>query len=75
MKPGCEITGVWVRTAGQGRERRVEVLVELEGRFRLIQTHPEWAITSGEISHITEPAGMQRATLDPLDRPRRQRKR
>ncbi len=75
MKPGIEVTGVWVRTAGNSAagsksERRLEVLVEIGGVFRLVQSHPEWSITDGEVSYITEPAGMERAPSDRLGRSR-----
>lgn len=58
------ITGVWLRTAGgeSGPGRRLEVLVEVDGNWRLIQSEP--TNHDGEISHITEPLGIVYAPAD-----------
>jgi len=68
MNPPIAVTGIWSRTAGHGRERRLEVLVEIGGVWRFIQSHPAWSITDGEVSHITEPLGMKKAQPDYLTR-------
>lgn len=44
---------------------RFELLVEIEGKWRLIQTHETPSIDQ-TISHITEPAGIEQAPVDVL---------
>lgn len=65
-QPPVAVTGVWLRTAGgeSGPDRRLEVLVEVDGKWRLIQSEPTNQF--GEISHITEPAGILSAPEDHL---------
>jgi hypothetical protein len=59
------VTGVWVRREFEHLGGRLTVLVEVEGRWRALNT---WA-PEGHISHIYEPAGIVRAPLDPLTEP------
>lgn len=60
------VTGVWLRTSGgeSGPDRRLEVLVEVNGTWRLIQSEP--TNHAGQISHITEPLGIVYAPADPV---------
>lgn len=57
------ISGVWLRTGIGGR---LEVLVEVDCRWRLLRGNGE-VYEHGMISHIWEPLGISRATPDPLD--------
>lgn len=57
------ITGVWLRTGGA--DNRIEVLVELDGVWRLLRGNGE-VYRDGAISHIWEPLGIERATVDYL---------
>lgn len=61
------ITGLWVRTSGDKEATKIEVLVEREGEWRLMQVHPMYMSLDQEISYITEPAGLERGLPDPLD--------
>jgi hypothetical protein len=53
-----EITGVWLRMLGE----RVQVLVEADGTWRLVNDEPRHA----PVSHITEPGGILKAPPDEL---------
>lgn len=57
------IGGVWLRqTVDAGGPKDIEVLVEVDGKWRLcITEHPH-----GPVSHIIEPAGIAQSPLDPL---------
>lgn len=63
------ISGVWLRTREEQGETMkwtvIELLVEVDREFRLIQTHRVPCI-DGTISHITEPAGIEKAPIDKL---------
>ncbi|MDP2270904.1 MAG: hypothetical protein Q8K32_09250 [Archangium sp.] len=64
-QPPVGVTGVWLRTAGgEAGPRRLEVLVEVDGKWRLLQSEPTNHF--GAISHITEPAGIELAPEDYL---------
>lgn len=59
------ITGVWLRSqvpASPSDTTELEVLVEIDGRWRLVITE----LGGGPISHITEPSGIRSAIIDPL---------
>lgn len=60
MNDSIEIQGIWLRT----REGCVEVLIEVDGEWRLVNREK---LGDGEktiISHITEPRGMRKARKD-----------
>jgi hypothetical protein len=63
--PPIAIEGVWCRKLGSGTDQRIEVLVEVDGKWRLIQTHRGLTL-DGELSHITEPGGIADAPEDTL---------
>ncbi len=68
MKRGVLVTGVWVRTLDRSPDDEtngIEVLVEVAGKWRLIQSHGPHDL-DGVISHITEPLGIKKAPLDTL---------
>lgn len=69
-KPKISITGLWTRTRGDGADgmrcQTIEVLLEIDGEWKLVQSHPLYMSIEQEISHITEPAGIARAQRDPL---------
>jgi hypothetical protein len=52
------ITGLWLRTIGG----RIEVLLEIDGFWRLINDEP----IADTTSHITETLGIRKAPLDRL---------
>lgn len=56
-KAPIAITGVWARTRGSGNHKRIEVLVEVAGAWKLVQSHP-FGHQDVEVSHITEPLGI-----------------
>lgn len=74
-KAGVAISGVWLRTREEEtpsivKDRTVkwtivEVLVEVAGKWRKVQTHRVQSIDQ-TISHITEPAGIEQAPEDVL---------
>lgn len=59
MSEPVAISGIWVRRQFDHLGGNLEILVEYEGRWRLIQEHP--GPFQGMISHITEPAGIRSA--------------
>lgn len=61
-KKSVAVTGLWLRT---GRGGRLEVLAEIDRRWRLMRGNGE-RYTEGEISHIWEVPGIERAPLDPV---------
>lgn len=61
-KDPVPVTGVWLRTQGG----RVQVLLEFDRRWHMVNDEP---LHDGErtiIGHITEPAGIRKAPIDPL---------
>ena len=60
MPSVAAISGVWLRRIGD----HAEVLVEVDGRWRLVITE----LTDGYYSHIAETAAILQAPFDPLER-------
>lgn len=58
-KESVPITGVWVHRNFDHLNGELEVMVEIDGKWRSIQKHPP----EGYISHITETRGMLAAPL------------
>ena len=54
-----EISGLYVRTTGGEGKQSIEVLVEIDGEMRLVQTHFIGDV-GGEISHHTSALGLSR---------------
>lgn len=59
MKTDVTITAVWLRNIGPD----VEVLVEVDGKFRLVITE----LKDGTFSHIAEGNNASNWPIDPLD--------
>ena len=66
MNAGVKVEGVWVRKIQHEDRQCVEVLVELEGRWRRVYCEPAANFITGEVSHIIEPGGIIDAPLDPF---------
>jgi hypothetical protein len=64
------VTGLWTRTridtTSDGRKDTIEVLLEIDGKWMLVQSHPLHMPIDQMISHITEPLGIQKSKPDPL---------
>jgi hypothetical protein len=61
QKEPVPITGLWLRTL----DKRLHVLIELNGQWKLVNDYP---LTDGAetiIGHITDSAGMLLAPCDP----------
>lgn len=72
-KPTIEISGLWVRSGFDGGG--VEVLVEINGEWRVAQRHERLLLLGGgvlsrdglrRLSHITETLGLEKAKKDTL---------
>ncbi len=57
------VTGVWLRKATAHNGGQIEVLVELDGKWRKVIVD---RADDGPISHIVETAGILRAPVDDL---------
>jgi hypothetical protein len=62
-QPPVGITGVWLRT---GEGQKLQVLVEVDGKWRLLRSGNGERYTEGEISQIWEARGFRDAHLDPV---------
>lgn len=64
MKRPVTVTAVWIRRAGLATDQfaKVELLVEINGRFRLCATE----LLDSNFSHIVEGWGIEKAPIDPL---------
>jgi hypothetical protein len=56
------VTGVWLRSIGSDLGMNLEVLVEIDGKWRLVIEE----LADGNISHIVEEAGMANAPADTI---------
>lgn len=61
-KKPIAITGTWLRTIGGN----VQLLVEVDGRWRLVNNEPLLDGADTVINHITEPCGIEKCQLDPV---------
>lgn len=60
MAETIAISGIWVRRAFPHLGGKLEIYVEVDGKWRRIQQHS----AEGYISHITEVAGIEQAPVD-----------
>jgi hypothetical protein len=59
LKEAVPVTGVWLRNVGD----KIEVLVEVNGEWRVAIHGYTLGYRDQEISHIVEPAGILKGTV------------